>query len=195
MNLAEMRSVLTYIWSAHPNAPNIDDVSKDLTIQSYFRVLYMYDIQDVLEAVDRTCRESPIYIPSAYQIYKHCERTLNVQTYLTQAYYDEKERLEALRMTQREWEPVYQKALQKRFLLVGNVIISLIDDEKLEHLRKMCQPYEETIDTFRALSEDIMECEKRIEDLYAQAVIEANYEYDQKQIARASDDLKELTYE
>ena len=195
MNLAEMRSVLTYIWSTHPNAPKIDDVSKDLTIQSYFRVLYMYDIQDVLEAVDRTCRESPIYIPSAYQIYKNCERTLNVPAYLPQSYYDEKERLEALRKTQREWEPIHQKALQKRCELVCNVIISLIDDEKREQLRKMCQPYEETIDTFRALLEDIRECEKRIEDLYAQAVIEANYEYDKKQISRASIDLKELTHE
>ena len=65
MNIEQTRQVLTYIWSTHPCAPKLEGDGKTATIASYFRILYKYSIEDVLEAVDRVCRESAAFIPSA----------------------------------------------------------------------------------------------------------------------------------
>ena len=68
MNIAQTRQVMAYLWATHPSAPKYTDDDKARTIASYFRILYKFDINDVLEAVDRVCRESATFIPSAYEI-------------------------------------------------------------------------------------------------------------------------------
>ena len=88
MNIEQTRQIMSYLWATHPNAPKYTNDDKVRTIAAYFRVLYRYDLNDVLDAVDRICRESPTFIPSAYEIEKACRKTFNSDTYLPPEYYD-----------------------------------------------------------------------------------------------------------
>ena len=62
MNLSQTRQVLSYLWTTHPSAPKLTDDDKMRSVASYFRVLYRFAIDDVLDAVDKACRKSPSFV-------------------------------------------------------------------------------------------------------------------------------------
>ena len=130
MNIQQTQQVLSYIWSTHPSAPKYSEDGKMRTVAAYFRVLYQYSAEDVLEAVDRICRESPTFIPSAYEIEAKCTRHVDIEAYLSSEYELVLDRLEKAEARQREFEPLYDSAFRQRSNLLGVDIFNLMSDEK-----------------------------------------------------------------
>lgn len=80
--------MLSYIYSTHPNAPALTQDDKTRMVAAYFRILSKYTLQDVLSAVDIYCREKHSFIPTPYEIESKVCRTLDVEQYLPQKYWD-----------------------------------------------------------------------------------------------------------
>lgn len=68
MNIRQTGQVLAYIASTHPNYPRYTDEDKQRVVMAYFRLLWPYSINDVMEAVDKASRKSRPYPPGAYDI-------------------------------------------------------------------------------------------------------------------------------
>lgn len=85
MNINETKQALSYIYSTHPHAPKLTHDDKTRMVYAYFRVLYKYDLQDVLNAIDSASRESA-FCPSAYDIERHMEISINPADYLPDNY-------------------------------------------------------------------------------------------------------------
>ena len=173
MNIAQTRQVMAYLWATHPSAPKYTDEDKARTIASYFRVLYKYAIEDVLDAVDRVCKKSPSFIPSAYEIETACYKSPNVEPFLPQEYHE-------LDAQYKEFEFCHYPDL---ILARSKLELAETDDEKAE-----CQRQFDGIRTR-------MEIEERMHEIYNTALARATEAYDRAQAQLAHNDLCSLGYE
>lgn len=71
MTIDETKKVLSFIWSCFPSAPKLSREDKDRMILSFFRVLYRYSKNDVINAVIDTCKGSKGFAPSVFELEKH----------------------------------------------------------------------------------------------------------------------------
>ena len=195
MNIAQTQQVLSYIWSTHPSAPKYSDEGKTRIIASYFRILYKYSIDDVLEAVDRVCRESATFIPSAYEIEAKCTKHVDIEAYLSSEYELVLERLEKAEARRREFEPLYDSAFKQRSELLGNKIYSFMSDDEKAALATKVAPFEAVIAKYSDLLDECQQLKARKEELYNRASWEACDAYDRAQAQMAHNDLCSLGYE
>lgn len=173
MNLSQTRQVLSYLWTTHPSAPKLTDDDKMRSVASYFRVLYRFAIDDVLDAVDKACRKSPSFVPSAYEIEAECAKNPNVEPYLPREYYELDEQF-------KEYACCYYQDL---YLAQSQRDLAETDEE-----REKCQ---KRVDGIRAR----MDIEVRMHDIYDRALSKAINDYDRQQADNASHDLRMLGYE
>lgn len=173
MNIAQTRQVMAYLWATHPSAPKYSDDDKSRTIASYFRVLYKYSIDDVLDAVDRVCKKSPAFIPSAYEIETACYKTPNVEPFLPSEYRE-------LDAQYKEFECSHYPDL---ILARNRLELAENDAEKAEYQRQF--------DGIRAR----MEIEERMHEIHNSALARATEAYDRTQTQMAHNDLCALGYE
>ena len=173
MNIAQTRQVMSYLWATHPGAPKYTDDDKARTIASYFRVLYKYSIEDVLDAVDRVCRKSATFIPSAYEIEAACHKRPNVAPFLPREYHE-------LDAQYKEFEFCYYQDL---ILARSKLELADTDAEKAECQRQF--------DGIRAR----MEIDERMHEIYNTALARATEAYDRAQAQLAHKDLCSLGYE
>ena len=68
MTISDTKKVLAFLYSCYPAAPSLAREDKDRMILSFFRVLYKYRTDDVLNAIVECCKDSPKYIPSVFSI-------------------------------------------------------------------------------------------------------------------------------
>ena len=200
MNIQQTRQVLSYIWSTHPSAPKFSDDGKTRMIASYFRVLYQYSLEDVMAAVDLACRESPSFIPSAYDIEKKCTKHLDVERYLPSAYEVIRERLEEAENKRLELENAYREAFRARDEIMRDfALVSFADKERQTareaECRQKCAPYVSVIDAYCEISDECRSLKARMDELYKRATWEASDAYDQQQAQLAHRDLCSLGYE
>lgn len=195
MNIAQTRQVLTYLWATHPSAGKLDEDSKTAIIASYFRILYRFDINDVLEAVDRVCRESVTFIPSAYEIEAKCTKHVDVGSYLTDEYRTVTQRLEESEAQRLAYEPKYDRAFKQRADLLNDQIFSFMLDEQKAELAAQIAPFEAVIDKYHELSAESQQLRDRKDELYRRAEWEAYDAYDRIQSQLAHKDLCSLGYE
>lgn len=195
MNIAQTQQVLSYIWSTHPSAPKYSDEGKTRIIASYFRVLYKYAVEDVLEAVDRVCHESPTFIPSAYEIEKRCEKRVDVERYLTDEYHGMAKKIDDAEQRRRAMELEYDTAFKARSELLSDVIWNLLEDDRKAELEAKLAPLNETINKYLELSDECRQLMARKEELYNRASWEAYDAYDRAQSQLAHNDLCSLGYE
>lgn len=195
MNIQQTQQVLSYIWSTHPSAPKYSEDGKMRTVAAYFRVLYQYSVEDVLDAVDRVCRESATFIPSAYEIEAKCTKHADIEAYLSSEYELVLERLEKAEARQREFEPLYDSAFRQRSNLLGGVIFNLMSDEKKAELAAKVAPFDEVIEQYYDMGEECRQLRARKEELYNRASWEAYDAYDRAQAQLAHNDLCSLGYE
>ena len=195
MNISQTQQVLSYIWSTHPSAPKYSDEGKTRIIASYFRILYKYSIDDVLEAVDRVCRESSTFIPSAYEIEAKCTKHVDIEAYLSSEYELVLERLEKAEARRREFEPLYYSAFKQRSELLGNKIYSFMSDDEKAALSTKVAPFEAVIAKYSDLLDECQQLRARKEELYNRASWEAGDAYDRAQAQMAHNDLCSLGYE
>lgn len=195
MNIAQTRQVLTYLWATHPSAGKLDDDSKTAIIASYFRILYRFDINDVLEAVDRVCRESVTFIPSAYVIEAKCTKHVDVGPYLTDEYRTVSQRLADAEAQRLAYEPEYDRAFKQRSELLGNQIFSLMSDEQKAELAAKVAPFEAVMAKYSDLMDECRQLKDRMDELYHRASWEAYDAYDRAQSQMAHKDLCSLGYE
>lgn len=76
MTIDETKKVLSFLWSCFPSAPKLSREDKDRMILSFFKVLYRYAQNDVINAVIDTCRGGKCFVPSVFEIEKHVKITL-----------------------------------------------------------------------------------------------------------------------
>lgn len=95
MNLTQTRHVLSYIAATHPNFPKYSDEDRQRVALSYFRILWKYNIHDVLDAVDNASRKTRPYVPSVYDI--ESEISPSYEIHLPDEYYQLDKQLEILR--------------------------------------------------------------------------------------------------
>lgn len=195
MNIAQTRQVLTYIWATHPSAGKLDDDSKTAIIASYFRILYKFDINDVLEAVDRVCRESVTFIPSAYEIEAKCRRHVDIEAYLSREYEMVSDRLEEAEALRLAFEPEYDRAFKARAELFSGQIFSLMGDDEKAAFDAKVAPFNAVIEQYYDMSEECRQLRARKEELYNRASWEAYDAYDRAQAQMAHKDLCSLGYE
>lgn len=88
MNLQQTCTVLSYLAATHPNFPKYTPEDKQRVAASYFRILYKYSLQDVLNAVDQASRHSRPFLPCVYDIEHYITITLNIEKHLSSEYYD-----------------------------------------------------------------------------------------------------------
>lgn len=195
MNIEQTRQVMAYLWATHPSAPKYGDDDKARTIASYFRVLYKFDINDVLEAVDRVCRESSTFIPSAYEIEAKCTRHVDVEYYLPDEYHKVSQRLEDAERRRFAYEPAYYRAFKQRAELLGGQILSLMSDDEKSELAAKVAPFDTVIEKYSDLDDECRQLRARKEELYNHASWEAYDAYDRTQAQLAHNDLCALGYE
>lgn len=173
MNIAQTRQIMSYIWSTHPSAPKFSDEDKVRTIASYFRVLYKFSIEDVLDAIDRVCRKSPTFIPSAYEIEAACVKTPNVEAFLPNEYHE-------LDAQYKEYQfCVYQDLIRAE---CDMETAENDEDKKKAKLR---------FDGIRAR----MNIDDKLTEIYHHASMQAIEAYDAEQVQVARHDLRALGYE
>lgn len=195
MNIAQTQQVLSYIWSTHPSAPKYSDEGKTRIIASYFRILFKYDIQDVLAAVDAVCRESATFIPSAYEIEAKCQKHVDVERFLGDEYREAARRLEDAEARRIALEPEYDCAFKARSeLYLGKIISFMTDEEKAEFYAKVA-PLNAVIRQYEDLSEECHQLKDRKDELYSLALWEAYEAYDRAQAQLAHNDLCSLDCE
>ena len=195
MNIAQTRQVLTYLWATHPSAGKLDEDSKTAIIASFFRILFKYDIQDVLAAVDDVCRDSPTFVPSAYEIEARCVRRVDVERFLGDEYRDAERKLEEAEARCRALALEYGDAFRERAALLDNAMPSMMTEEQLERLRERVAPLDAVIAKYYEASAECMQCKKHKDELYNRASWEANDAYDRTQAQLAHNDLCSLGYE
>lgn len=173
MNIEQTRQIMSYLWATHPNAPKYTNDDKVRTIAAYFRVLYRYDLNDVLDAVDRICRESPTFIPSAYEIEKACRKTYDVGPFLPRKYHELDAQYAEFKYC------IWEDLISARAAVEGaeNVEARAAAQARVEGMRAR------------------KEIEKEMSRLYESARWDAEYAYDRAQEAIASNDLRALGYE
>lgn len=195
MNIAQTRQVMAYLWATHPSAPKYTDDDKARTIASYFRILYKFDINDVLEAVDRVCRESATFIPSAYEIEAKCTRHVDIEAYLSSEYELVLERLEKAEARRHEFEPLYDSAFKQRSNLLDGVFFNFMSDEENAELAAKVSLFDEVIEQYYDMVDECRQLKARKEELYNRAAWEAYDAYDRAQAQLAHNDLCALGYE
>lgn len=173
MNFQQARQVLSYLWSTHPSAPRIDDNDKARIITSFFRVLYRYSLEDVMDAVDKACRKTPSFLPSAYEIESCCTKRPNVDAFLPQEYFE-------LDSRYKEYEGCYFNELCRARAARA---LAQNDDE-----REQCDTRIDGII-------ERINIETQMHDIYERAYVAALEEYERKQAEMASEDLRFLGFE
>ena len=173
MNISQTRSVLTYMWATHPCTAKLDDDSKNAIIASYFRVLYKYSMNDVLDAVDRACRVSSPFLPSAYEIDAKCVKNPNVDAFLPPEYYE----------LDKQFSEFKHDYLPELYLAESNCKHAKTDDEREEFQRQ--------VDGIRAR----IGIEEQMRKIYRHAEALATEVYDREQIQMAQADLCALGYD
>lgn len=173
MNIAQTRQVMAYIWATHPSAPKYTDDDKVRTIASYFRVLYGYSLEDVLDAVDRVCKKSPSFIPSAYEIEAACQKSANIEAFLPKEYHE----LDA------QYKEFAYCHYQDLILARNEIELAETDADRAKAQARF--------DGIRAR----MEIEERMHEIYKTALARATEAYDRAQAQLAHNDLCSLGYE
>ena len=200
MNIAQTRQVMAYIWATHPSAPKYTDDDKARTVASYFRVLCKYSVDDVMAAVDIICRESPTFIPSAYEIEKKCTKTVKVDAFLPREYYEVMDRLDDADNRRAILCAEYEAAFRERDKIMREYAsVSFADEtrqnERLEEYRQKCAPFETVIDRYCEMSAECRHLKERLNELYYRATWAAQDAYDREQSQLAHNDLCALGYE
>ena len=194
MNISQTQQVLSYIWSTHPSAPKYSDDGKTRIIASYFRVLYKYSIDDVLDAVDRVCHESPTFIPSAYEIEKQCHKTVDVDMFLPPEFSGLAEEISHAERRMLEAEPSYNEAFRERSRLLGGVIWDFLSDERKTEMDAKVAPLNEAIENYHRLLDEFRRLKDRERELFNRAERAAYDDYDKTQTTLARNDLCQLGY-
>lgn len=88
MNLRETQQILTMLWSLYPNAPKLSKDDKSVMAMAWLAIFYEYNREDVWHAVKRCITDEPRFVPTAPEILKRCEKTLNISQYLPQEYWE-----------------------------------------------------------------------------------------------------------
>ncbi|MBQ9396012.1 MAG: hypothetical protein IJU23_10960 [Proteobacteria bacterium] len=200
MNITQTRQVLSYIWSTHPSAPKYTGEDKVRTVAAYFRVLYQYSVEDVMEAVDRICRESPTFIPSAYEIEKRCTKHINVEAYLPREYEVLGDRLEDAEEKRLALKDDYQAAFCARTEIMREYGSKEFLDEakqaaRREEYREKCAPHEAVIEQYSEISDECGRLKARRDELLSRATWAAQDAYDKQQTQLAHKDLCSLGYD
>lgn len=202
MNIAQTRQVLTYLWATHPSARKTDDDSKTAIIASYFRVLCKFDVNDVLDAVDRMCRESTTFIPSAYEIEAKCTKRININAVFPKEEYESvKSRMNEIKSMLNDLRDEYQEARSK----AGDIrckcircVMARFDGEikakELAEYKQQLLPYTPIIDKYLSLEREYEDLKKQLQDMRDTAALQATEIYDQRQKMIAQKDLKALGY-
>ena len=86
MNINETRHALSYLYSTHPHAPTLNPGDKTRMVYAFFRVLYKYSLNDVIDGIDRACEKSTQFIPSAYEIERNVEKSIDITQFLPEEY-------------------------------------------------------------------------------------------------------------
>lgn len=200
MNIQQTQQVLSYIWSTHPSAPKYSEDGKMRTVAAYFRVLYQYSVEDVLEAVDRICRESPTFIPSAYEIEKRCTKHIDVEAYLPKEYEVLEDRLEEAEAKRLALKEDYQTAFCARTEIMREYGSTQFFDEakqaaRREEYREKCAPHESVIEQYSEISDECGRLKARRDELLNRATWAAQDAYDKQQTQMAHKDLCSLGYD
>lgn len=200
MNIAQTRQVLSYLWSTHPSAPKFGDEDKMRTVAAYFRVLYPYSVEDVMAAVDLVCRESPTFLPSAYEIEKRCERRIDVDAYLPREYELVTDRIEDADTKRLALEPEYREAFRARDELMKEFGLFFYYDKEKQADRELefkqkCASFDAVIDRYYEASDECRRLRERRDELYKRATWEAQDAYDKQQAQLAHNDLCALGYD
>lgn len=173
MNFIQTKQALQYLWGTHPAAPRFDDTDKNVAAISYFRVLYMYSLPDVLDAIDRACRKSPSFIPSAFEVEENVYKTLDVDSYI------DKEKYKKLDQVHHEYKDCGMSDYYREAIAANCATDPAI---KKVH-QQACDAIQERIDI------DI-----KLHNLYRQAEREAEIAYDARQKNISFSDLKQLGF-
>lgn len=209
MNLQQTSSVLSYIWSTHPNAPKYTDEDKMRIVAAYFRILYKYDINDVMIAVDEACRKNPAFIPTAYEIESVCEKckTIDLERFLPPDYLDIVNEADELRQKCREYEVYtpcrsYRDRLNKladnyeRYVFLKHT--ALYEKEKrdleacdLDEQKK----YQESESVFTSMKIRLSQLSEMVNQMFSEAYNKAVSFYNKTQENIAKQDLRELGFE
>ena len=168
MNLNQCRQALTYLWGTHPAAPRFTDADKAITTASYFRVLHKYSLQDVLNAIDKACRENHTFIPSAYEIETKVVKTTNWEKYITDEY--------------RELNDTYPEFAGCGMCEIYHFMALSLDDP---------DKYKSDIEKIQAR----MDIDTKLYQLEREYMAKANVDYDREQCNAAHNDLKRLSFE
>ncbi len=200
MNIQQTQQVLSYIWSTHPSAPKYSEDGKMRTVAAYFRVLYQYSVDDVMEAVDKVCRESPSFIPSAYEIEKRCSKRINVEAYLSKEYEVLGDRLEEAEAKRLALKEDYQAAFSARDAIMREYGSMMFCNEekqtaRREEYREKCAPHETVIEQYSEISDECGRIKARMDELLSRATWAAQDAYDKQQTQMAHKDLCSLGYD
>lgn len=123
MNLLQTRQVLSYLAATHPNFPKYSPEDRTRVALSYFRLLWRYNVHDVMDAVDRTCRKTRPFVPTLYDIEAEITPSYDVEGFLSDEYYEYEEKLENLRASSddynsyQEWHNAITKCKTEMLLL------------------------------------------------------------------------------
>lgn len=71
MTIDETRKILSFLFSSFPSSPKLSREDKDRMIISFFKVLYEYSFDDVLNACIECAKGGRGFIPSAFEIAKN----------------------------------------------------------------------------------------------------------------------------
>ncbi len=195
MNIAQTRQVMAYIWATHPSAPKYTDDDKVRTVASYFRVLYKYAIDDVMDAVDRFCHESPTFIPSAYEIEARCEKHVDISQFLPTEYFGLDRQLEVANAKRQAFEPQYDQAFKRRAEILNGVVYSMLPKNQREELDSQLAPLEVVICQYHTLCDECWQLKGHMEEIYRRATQDAFDAYDHTQAQLAHNDLCSLGFE
>lgn len=113
MTLSQTKTLLSYIWSAIPCAPRMDDADKKRIAAAYCITLHEYSADDVMQATVECCRGTT-FVPSAFDILSHCRKTIHFEDYFTDEYHDALNELSAIDERLREKRLVAECAIKAR---------------------------------------------------------------------------------
>ena len=163
MTLSQTKTLLSYIWSAIPCAPRMDDTDKRRIAAAYCITLHEYSADDVMAATVECCRKSA-FVPSAFDILNHCHKTLHTEQFYSEEYHSRLDELYALdkRIKEKRLDAEYAYKSRANGQELSAVESAVLDD------------YFDLLETKKAL-------EREVESLETRAHIKAMQAYDNAQ--------------
>ena len=163
MNLEQTRQILSFIWSANPNAPKMDDVDKQRIAAAYCITLHEYSFHDVMDAV-LECGKKSTFVPSAFEILAHCKKRYDIGRFMPCGYDDRLVEADAI-----------SERIRGAKLAASCAFISKANGKAIsKDEEKALDDYMDLIQTRNAL-------EKELKDMENKAEIAAICEYDERE--------------